>query len=289
MIQTVLILGAGQMGRGIAQVCLEASLKVILVDSQTESLDIAKNVMEKNWKRQIEKNLIAPIKIDEWKAQLVLSSSLEKAHESHIPTYDLAIEAATENLALKLELFKQLEHYAPKHAILASNTSSISITQLAAKTHRSDKVIGIHFMNPVPVMQLVEVIKGFKTSEDTYQKSQWLVERLNKTMVTSKDAPGFIVNRILMPMINEAFFALNENIGSAKDIDVAMKLGCHFPMGPLELADFIGLDTCLSILNVLYDGFGDSKYRPAPLLKNYVLAGRLGRKTRQGVFDYESK
>lgn len=279
-IKKIAVLGAGQMGSGIAQVCATSSYQVTLLDVSKDQLAKAKTHIEKNLTRQVEKERLTP---NEMKSIL---SHLSFAEALSSPDIDLFIEAVSENFDLKAKLLKQYSDFLKPEALMASNTSSLSITQLATQTNRPEKFIGMHFMNPVPVMQLIEVIRSLMTSDDTFQAIQEVVSQLNKTLVLSEDYPGFIVNRILMPMINEAIFTLHEGIASAKDIDTAMMLGTNQPMGPLALADFIGLDTCLSICQVLHNGFKDSKYRPCPLLVNYVNAGWLGRKTGRGFYMY---
>lgn len=279
-VKKIAVLGAGQMGRGIAQVCAASDYQVTLLDVNKDQLAKAKVHIEKNLDRQVEKERLTLTEKKGVLSRLFFSEALIS------PDIDLFIEAVSENLELKKKLLKQYSDFLKPESIIASNTSSISLTQLAKVTSRPEKVIGMHFMNPVPVMQLIEVIRSLMTDDETFQIVQEVGSQLNKTLVVSQDYPGFIVNRILMPMINEAIFALHEGIASAKDIDTAMILGTNQPMGPLALADFIGLDTCLSICQVLYDGFKDSKYRPCPLLVNYVNAGWLGRKTGRGFYTY---
>lgn len=274
----VVVLGAGQMGSGIAHVAAVAGYQVTMVDINQDQLDKACQDIERNLDRQVIKGIVTIDQKDQTLKRLSVSTT--------IPDADLLIEAVSEDLSLKKKLLAQACQVLSPKAIIASNTSSISLTQLAASTNRPDRVIGIHFMNPVPVMKLVEVIRSLTTSDETFHQAQDFINRLGKTMVVSQDIPGFIVNRILMPMINEAIFTLYEGIATAEDIDVAMKLGTNHPMGPLALADLIGLDTCLSIMRVLHDGLGDSKYRPCPLLVNYVAAGWLGRKTGRGFYLY---
>jgi 3-hydroxybutyryl-CoA dehydrogenase len=281
MITNIAIIGAGQMGSGIAHLFALHRYNVQLIDVSKDQLQHAEQTIEKNLNRQVAKGTISEQQKSEALKNMQLTTSIHQPEQVH-----LAIEAIVENLDIKLSLFQELDKLLQDDAILASNTSSISITQLAAMTNRSDRVIGIHFMNPPPIMPLVEVIPGKHTSDQTLKKSIDLIATLGKTPVVSKDAPGFIVNRILMPMINEAIFALQDGIASKEDIDIAMKLGTNQPMGPLELADFIGLDTCLSIMEVLHRGFGDNKYRPCPLLIDYVQSGQLGRKTNRGFYDY---
>ncbi|MCK5688767.1 3-hydroxybutyryl-CoA dehydrogenase [Myxococcota bacterium] len=281
-IQKIGILGAGQMGRGIAQTAAQAGLDVLLADIDQATADKGKAMIEKGLVKLVGKGKIDDARKDEILAKIQTVASL-----SEFKTVQMAIEAATENEELKKQLFRNLDEVIPADAILATNTSSISITLLASGTGRPEKVIGMHFMNPVPVMKLVEVIRGDATTDETYEATVKMAEALGKTVVTSTDYPGFIVNRILMPMINEAAFALMEGVASAKDIDAAMKLGTNQPMGPLVLADFIGLDTCLAILEVLHEGHGDPKYRPCPLLKRMVNAGRLGKKVGHGFHLWE--
>ena len=275
------VLGSGQMGGGIAQVFAQKGFAVVLFDIAEKQLAKGLALIEKNLNRQIEKG-----KIDKDAKDGILGRIQTTLELEDLADCDIAIEAATENEQLKYDIFRKLDETLKPEAILASNTSSIPITRIAAVTGRADKVIGMHFMNPVPVMTLVEVIRGIDTSEETFATISSLVAMLNKEMAVSADYPGFIVNRILMPMINEAAFALYEGVASVEDIDKGMKLGTNQPMGPLTLADFIGLDTCLAIMEVLYDGFKDSKYRPCPLLVKKVEAGHYGRKSGRGFYDY---
>lgn len=284
MIKRIAVLGAGQMGSGIAHVAALAGYQVELLDINPAQLESATHLIATNLERQLKKNIITPEQLEKTKANICYGSCLQSPHE-----VQLVIEAVCENLALKQKLLTQMTGQVNEACILATNTSSISITQLAAATDRPEKVIGLHFMNPVPLMPLVEVIRGLATSNATFEAMASLVAKLNKTMVVSKDYPGFIVNRLLMPMINEAIYALYEGVASAQDIDAAMKLGTNQPMGPLALADLIGLDTCLAIMQVLHHGFSDSKYRPCPLLINYVNAGWLGRKNGKGFYSYSEK
>ncbi len=281
-IKHVTVIGAGTMGNGIAHVFAQNGFNVDLVDVKKEFLDRGLATISKNLDRQIKKGTINE---DEKTATLERINAVVGT-ENVSPDTDLVIEAIVENKGAKLNLFKELEKKIKADSIFASNTSSISITELSAVA-RADKFIGMHFMNPVPVMKLVEIIRGYSTSDETYQTIKELSVKLGKTPVEVNDYPGFISNRILMPMINEAIFALYEGVASAEDIDTVMKLGMAHPMGPLTLADFIGLDVCLAIMEVLYDGFNDPKYRPCPLLKKMVAANKLGRKTKEGFFKYE--
>ena len=275
------VVGAGQMGSGIAHVCALAGLPVTLIDSKADALDNARAMMGRNMDRQVAKGTITAE--DKQSALDRITTSLDYAAFADV---DLVIEAATEKEEIKRAIYKSILPHLKPTCMLASNTSSISITRLGASTDRPEKFIGMHFMNPVPVMKLIEVIRGIATDEPTFQAIQSLSTRLAKTTSVSEDFPAFIVNRILVPMINEAVYALYEGVGSITSIDTAMKLGANHPMGPLELADFIGLDTCLSIMQVLHNGLSDSKYRPCPLLVKYVEAGWFGRKTKRGFYDY---
>lgn len=284
MIETVAVIGAGQMGNGIAHVAALAGLKTFVMDTNVQQLENAKSNIFRNLDRQLAKSVISSDNHANAQKLLVFTNSLEDCSDA-----ELAIETVTENVELKCKVLANMDDVLHPSAIIASNTSAISITKLASATRRPDKVIGLHFMNPVPVMPLVELIQGLATSMETFATGADLVTRMGKTVIVAKDAPGFLVNRILMPMINEAVFAVYEGVGGAEDVDNAMKLGTNHPMGPLALADLIGLDTCLSIMQVLHQGFGDSKYRPCPLLVNYVAAGWLGRKTNRGFYSYERR
>jgi 3-hydroxybutyryl-CoA dehydrogenase len=280
-IKTIGVVGAGQMGSGIAQVAAASGFHVIMNDIADAFIQKGLAGISKNMDRMVEKGKISSQNREEIRARIRGTVQLEEMAES-----DLVVEAATENEALKLTLFKNLDRICRKEIILSSNTSSISITKIASATQRPSQVIGMHFMNPVPVMQLVEIIKGLQTSPVTFSTVRSLAEKMGKTPVEANDFPGFISNRILMPMINEAIYALFEGVGTPEAIDMVMKLGMNHPMGPLALADLIGLDTCLAIMEVLYQGFADSKYRPCPLLRKHVDAGYLGRKTGRGFYTY---
>lgn len=281
-IQVIGIVGAGQMGRGIAQVAAQTGFDVILFDAFKNSLDFGHSFIKTQLDKGVEK---AKWSADD--AKKAFGKVKASADIGDLKNCDLVIEAAAEKPELKFEIFKNLDSVVKAEAILATNTSSISITEIAAKTKRPHLVAGMHFMNPVPVMKLVEGIRGLETSDETFNTVAAVSEKMGKTFVRAQDYPGFAVNRILMPMINEAVYALYEGVASARDIDTAMKLGTNQPMGPLELADFIGLDTCLAIMNVLHDGLADTKYRPCPLLRQYVAAGRFGRKNGKGFHVYD--
>lgn len=281
-IKKIGIVGAGQMGNGIAQVAAAQNFEVVMFDISSGSLDKGLGAITSSCDRMIKKTTMTEDQKKNLLAQIKPTTSM-----NDLATCDFVVEAATENIELKLNIFKQLDEIVKKDAILTSNTSSISITKIASVTKRPTQVAGMHFMNPVPLMQLVEGIRGLQTSDETFKATKELSEKLGKVFVESvKDMPGFIVNRVLMPMINEAVYTLHEGIASVESIDQAMKLGTNQPMGPLTLADFIGLDTCLAIMNVLHDGLADSKYRPCPLLVKYVEAGWLGRKTGRGFYNY---
>ncbi len=280
-ITSIGIVGAGQMGNGIAHVCALAGYDVFLNDISDDALSAALSLIEKNLERQVSREKISAADKDAAMARITTTTTL-----SDLGKTDLVIEAATERETVKAAIFEDLLPHLQPHTILTSNTSSISITRLASRTDRPEKFMGFHFMNPVPVMQLVELIRGIATDEPTFKACQQVVDRLKKTGASAEDFPGFIVNRILMPMINEAVYTLYEGVGSVKSIDESLRLGANHPMGPLELADFIGLDTCLAIMNVLHEGLADTKYRPCPLLTKYVEAGWLGRKTKRGFYDY---
>ena len=283
-IKTIGVVGAGQMGNGIAHVMSLAGYDVLLNDLNEAALTDAMALMAKNMDRQVARGKITPEEQVDALRRIRTTTTLTDLGQS-----DLIIEAATERETIKQAIFEDLVPHLKPDTILTSNTSSISITRLASRTDRPEKFMGFHFMNPVPVMQLVELIRGIATDEATYNACKGVVDRLNKTAASAEDFPAFIVNRILMPMINEAVYTLYEGVGSVQSIDSSMKLGANHPMGPLELADFIGLDTCLAIMNVLHDGLADTKYRPCPLLTKYVEAGWLGRKTQRGFYDYRGE
>jgi 3-hydroxybutyryl-CoA dehydrogenase len=280
-IKTVGVVGAGQMGNGIAQVAAFSGFQVVMSDIADSFVQKGLTTISRNLDRMVEKGKIPPQKKAEVMGRIKGTIQLQD-----MANVDFAVEAATENETLKLQIFKDLDRICRKEIILSSNTSSLSITKIASATQRPSQVIGMHFMNPVPVMQLVEIIRGLRTSQETYDTVKSLTEKMGKTPVEANDFPGFISNRILMPMINEAIYTLFEGVGTPEAIDTVMKLGMNHPMGPLALADLIGLDTCLAIMEVLYKGFGDSKYRPCPLLRKYVDSGYLGKKTGQGFYKY---
>ena len=275
------VIGSGQMGGGIAQVAAASGLDVLMSDIKEEFTQKGLATIEKNLTRSVEKG-----KIDAAERDAILSRISTTTNLADMAGVDYVVEAAVEREDLKFKIFRDLDSFCPPHTILGTNTSSIPIGRIAAQTKRPEKVIGMHFMNPVPVMKLVEVIKGLATSQETFDITWQLCRKFDKTPAEANDFPGFIANRILMPMINEAIFCLYQSVGKAEDIDTVMKLGMNHPMGPLALADLIGLDTCLAIMETLYDGFKDSKYRPCPLLRKYVEAGWLGRKTGKGFYQY---
>ncbi|WP_337983174.1 3-hydroxybutyryl-CoA dehydrogenase [Lysinibacillus sp. C5.1] len=281
-IQKVMVIGAGQMGSGIAQVCAQAGYDVLLNDIQQSFFERGLSVITKSLTRDVEKGRKTADEKMAILSRIQMSLDLKDASD-----VDIIIEAAVENMEVKQSIFKQLDTIAPAHAILATNTSSLPITEIAAVTNRPEQVIGMHFMNPVPVMKLVEIIRGLATADEVYKAVEEMTVKLAKTPVEVNDFPGFIANRILLPMINEAIYALYEGVASKEAIDDVMKLGMNHPMGPLTLADFIGLDTCLSIMEILHEGLGDSKYRPCPLLRKYVAAGWLGKKSGRGFYVYE--
>ena len=281
MADRVAVVGAGQMGNGIAHVFAQSGFDVTMIDVSPDALKRGRDTIASNLDRQIKKGTLQAADRDTILGRIETKETLAAVGDA-----SLVVESATENRDLKFRIFSELDGAAPPATILATNTSSISITEIAARTKRPEKVIGMHFMNPVPVMQLVEVIRGLATSDDTTARVLELSKAVGKTPVEVRDYPGFVANRVLMPMINEAIFCVMEGVGSAEAIDTVMKLGMNHPMGPLALADLIGLDTCLAILEVMHDGLGDPKYRPCPLLRTYVAAGWLGRKTKRGFYEY---
>ena len=281
MSEIIGVVGSGTMGNGIAQVAARAGYGVVMRDVKDEFLERGLKAIDKSLQRDLDKQRLTAEQKQSIMGRIKTTTELEALSDA-----SFVIEAVTEDLGVKTELFKALDSITPPETILASNTSSISITRLGAATSRPDKVIGMHFMNPVPIMKLVEVIRGLATTNETYERVRGFAAKLGKTALDCNDSPGFVSNRVLLPMINEAIFALHEGVATRESIDGIMKLGMNHPMGPLELADFIGLDVCLAILNVLYDGFGDPKYRACPLLKRYVDAGWLGRKTGRGFYEY---
>ena len=280
-IRTVGIIGAGTMGNGIAQSCAASGLSVVMVDISDAALQKGMQTISTSLDRLIRKE-----KLSEADKQLILGRIQTSTDYDTLKPTQMVIEAATENLDLKRQILKQVDALLPPEALMATNTSSISITKLAAATNRPDRFMGLHFFNPVPVMALVELVRGLRTTDETFEEVKEFAQALGKYPIVAKNAPGFVVNRILVPMINEAFFVLAEGLATPEDIDTGMKLGCNHPIGPLALADMIGLDVCLAVMEVYLEQFGDSKYRPCPLLREYVAAGRLGRKTGMGVYSY---
>mgnify|MGYP001263603185 FL=1 len=280
-VKTMMVVGAGQMGSGIAQVAAQAGIQVFLNDLNREFVERGLAVIRKNLDRNVENGKLVEEEREAILSRLIPSTDLGDAEEA-----DFVVEAATENMQVKAEIFTRLDVICPPHAVLASNTSSLPITEIAAVTRRPEMVIGMHFMNPVPVMKLVEIIRGLQTRDEVYQLTEELAKRMGKVAVSVNDFPGFVSNRVLMPMINEAIYCVYEGVATPEAVDEVMKLGMNHPMGPLRLADFIGLDTCLAIMEVLYEGFGDSKYRPCPLLRKYVKAGWLGKKSGRGFYTY---
>lgn len=280
-IKKIMVIGAGQMGSGIAQVCATASYRVVLQDMNEEALLKGIEGIKRQLTRAVERERMTQAEMDQALANITTTSDLQAAED-----VDVVIEAAVEKLEVKQAIFKTLDEVAPAHAILATNTSSLPITEIAEATNRPEKVIGMHFMNPVPVMKLVEIIRGLATADEVYQAVEDMTNKLSKVPVEVNDFPGFVANRVLMPMINEAVYTLYEGVATKESIDEVTKLGMNHPMGPLQLADFIGLDTCLYIMETLHEGFGDSKYRPCPLLRKYVKAGWLGKKSGRGFYEY---
>jgi 3-hydroxybutyryl-CoA dehydrogenase len=283
-VSTVAVIGAGQMGAGVAQVAAQAGVNVLLNDISEDLCMRGLGTVERNLDRMIQRGRFKPDERDRVLRRIEITANLEDLQKA-----DFVLEAVVENEDAKIAIFQKLDKICPQDVIFASNTSSISITRMGARTSRADRFIGMHFMNPVPAMKLVEIIRGLATSAETYEVTRNLAERLGKDTMTAEDFPGFIVNRILLPMINEAIYTLYEGVGGVTDIDTAMKLGTNQPMGPLELADLIGLDTCLAIMEVMHRVFGDDKYRPCPLLKKYVDAGYLGRKAGRGFYTYDAQ
>lgn len=284
MPETIAVIGAGQMGNGVAHVSAQAGIPVFLIDVSADAVARGRATIEKNLERQVKKGAIDAAARDAALGRITTGTDI-----GAVAGATVAIEAATERRDLKFSLFRDLDRLAPAGALLATNTSSISITEIAAQTKRPGDVIGMHFMNPVPIMKLVEIIRGVATSDETLQSVKWIAKKMGKQPVEVNDSPGFVSNRVLMPMINEAIFALHEGVGSVEAIDEVLRSGMNHPMGPLQLADFIGLDVCLAIMNVLYQGFKDPKYRPCPLLQQYVDAGWLGRKSGRGFYIYEQR